>query len=107
MTEAELMRRIQHRNSHSDIRLFRNNVGLAMTPDGSPIRYGLCTGSSDLVGWKTVIITPDMVGKKLAQFVAIEVKTTTKLSPEQAKFLEQVNKMGGIGKVLYSEDEQI
>ncbi|WP_336288349.1 hypothetical protein [Bartonella sp. CB60] len=32
------------------------------------LRAGLCEGSSDLIGFKTITVTPDMVGKKLPSF---------------------------------------
>lgn len=47
-------------------RLFRNNVGLFKTIDGRIIKTGLHNGSSDLIGWTQVKITPDMVGKTVA-----------------------------------------
>jgi dihydroxyacid dehydratase/phosphogluconate dehydratase len=41
-----------------------------------------------------------MLGKKLAVFSAIEVKTETgKVSPEQKVFLENVKNAGGIAKI--------
>jgi hypothetical protein len=68
--------------------------------ENSTIVYGLCNGSSDLIGWTSIEITPDMLGKKLAVFSAIEVKTETgKLSPEQKIFLENVKNAGGIAKI--------
>jgi ribosomal protein S19 len=58
-----------------DVRLFRNNVG-AYSIAGRFIRYGLHTGSGDLIGWKTVTITPQMIGRKMAVFVSVETKKT-------------------------------
>lgn len=66
------------------LRLFRNNVGVAMNPKGQPIRFGLANDSKslneqlksgDLIGWRTLIITPEMVGTHVAQFVSIECKS--------------------------------
>jgi hypothetical protein len=37
------------------------------------LKYGLCLGSSDLIGWTIREITPDMVEKKVAVFTAIQV----------------------------------
>jgi|LakMenEpi03Aug12_release.lakeMendotaPanAssembly.Ray.scaffolds.fasta_scaffold45299_10 hypothetical protein len=86
-------------------RLFRNNVGLATTRNGHTIRYGLCTGSSDLIGWTTREITPEMVGQKVAIFTAVELKTkNVRVTPEQWIFLEQVKKAGGIA-ILHREPQ--
>jgi hypothetical protein len=91
-----------------DARLFRNNVGLFKTKDGRNIQTGLCVGSSDLIGFKTITVTPEMVGQKVAIFTAIEVKTEKgKVSPEQSKFIEIVRSFGGIGAVVRSVDDAV
>jgi hypothetical protein len=98
---------------------FRNNVGLgwigetAATKDGSmlvrnprPLRAGLCKGSSDIIGWVTVEITPEMVGKKIAVFMALEVKTakgTTR--KEQLNFIEVVKRSGGVAGIVRSSEQ--
>jgi len=64
---------------------------------------GLFPGSGDLIGWRTVTITPDMVGKPIAQFLSIEVKTTTgKVRPDQSNWLKQVNISGGLAIIARS-----
>ena len=102
-------------------RVFRNNVGIGWTgnvfntskgdkliKNARPLRAGLCTGSSDLIGWTEKIITPDMVGKNIAIFTAIEVKTDKgRASKDQLNFIEQVNKSGGIAGVCRSENDVI
>lgn len=89
-----------------DVRIFRNNVGLFKTQDGRNVQTGLCVGSSDLIGFQSVTITPDMVGQKVAIFTAIEVKTESgKVSPQQDKFIEMVARFGGIGAIVRSVDE--
>jgi ribosomal protein S19 len=40
-----------------------------------PVQFGLCKGSADLIGWKRVTVTPEMVGSTVAVFTSIEVKT--------------------------------
>lgn len=65
-----------------------------------PLRAGLHEGSSDLIGWKTVEITPEMIGKKVAIFVSIEGKTDFgRISNTQAIWLQNVKNAGGIGYV--------
>ena len=64
-------------------RLLRNNNGACVTEDGRQLRFGLGniskrvnknSKSSDLIGITVVEITPEMVGKKIGVFTAIEVK---------------------------------
>ena len=49
-----------------------------------------------------------MVGKKVARFVALEVKTPTgKDSPEQENVINRVNAAGGKAGVVKSEEEAV
>lgn len=65
--------------------------------------YGLCEGSSDLIGWRTRIITAEDVGKPIAQFVAIEVKSKTgRATKDQNSFIYTVQKAGGIAGIARS-----
>jgi hypothetical protein len=51
-------------------------------------------------------ITPDMVGRRIAQFMAVEVKTPTgRLSDDQIKFIAAVTKAGGLAGVARSSDD--
>jgi hypothetical protein len=92
--------------------LFRNNVGTAYQGQMGSIsgdrvllyprfvEFGLCKGSSDLIGWTEVEITSQMVGTKVAVFTAVEVKTKTgRVSDEQKRFIKNVNDAGGIAKI--------
>lgn len=77
--------------------MWRNNTGKLEDKNGRWVSFGLCEGSSDLIGIKVVTITPDLVGKQIAQFVAIECKSKRgRLSAEQANFLAAVRAAGGI-----------
>ena len=75
MNEMNRLRAIMLGLSTPGVRLFRNNCGALKDADGRLIRYGVANpGGSDLIGWRSLTVTPDMVGRKLAVFLAIEVK---------------------------------
>jgi hypothetical protein len=87
-----------------DLRLYRNNCGSLPDPrTGRLVTFGLAKGSADLIGWRTVTVTPDMVGQRLAVFTSIEVKTSTgRLRPEQQAWLGVVRSAGGVAGVVRS-----
>ena len=88
------------------VRMFRNSVGQAETSDGRVIQFGLCRGSSDLVGYVSTEITPDMVGKRVAIFTSIEIKTKHgRVSELQQNFIDRVQLDGGISGVARSIEE--
>ena len=96
-SETALLYRLLLRASELGARLFRNNVGRLHDRNGRLVTYGLCVGSSDLIGYVPVTITPEMVGRTVAVFTAIEAKTATgRLRPEQSAFLRVVQGHGGL-----------
>ncbi len=121
MSEKSIQSNILLACSRDDTRLFRNNVGQAwqgraieityrgargqFIPNATPVRYGLCVGSSDLIGWRTVTITADMVGQRIALFAAVEVKHRAPTTEEQTRFIENVRVAGGLAGVARSEEE--
>lgn len=102
MKEADIMRSIQlDLSKDPNIRLFRNNVGVLQDVNGQHVRYGLCPGSSDLIGWTAVEVTPSMVGTRIAIFTAQEVKTPTgRVTVEQENFIAAVIRAGGFAGVV-------
>lgn len=70
-------------------------------PNGDPV-----TGTSDLIGWTPVVVTPEMVGQTLAVFTAVETKRTSggRASDDQKDFIRQVVECGGIAGVANSAD---
>ena len=122
MTETNITRSIMLAigRTLSNVRVFRNNTGMAWQGDtvrkGSlliiknprPLQAGLCEGSSDLIGWTSMEITPEMVGKKVAVFTALEVKSSRgSASDEQRNFIQRVKEAGGIATVVRTEQEAI
>lgn len=98
MLEAELMQKIQIEISRLGGRVFRNQVGKYRLKDGRYISSGLCIGSADLIGWYPI--------SNIAVFLAIEVKTPTgRIRDEQRKFLDAVNRAGGIGFIARSVED--
>ncbi len=82
-SETHVQSEMRLRAAATGKRLWRNNVGVLKDINGRPVRYGLANDSKalnavlksgDLVGWETVVITPDMVGKKIARFLSVECK---------------------------------
>ena len=105
-SEQRIQQEIRIACSTGDTRLFRNNTGTLRDQNGRPVQFGLCKGSADLIGWKRVTITPEMVGSTVAVFVSIEVKTATgRLRPEQQQWLDAVQAAGGIAGVARSVSE--
>lgn len=125
MSESEIQKKIRLAIG-SIARMFRNNVGsgwqgrsgsIKVTSDGSkyitlasprPLKAGLCEGSSDLIGWTSKTITPEMVGETVAVFTAIEVKTATgRASKEQINFIRAVIDSGGIAGIARDEAQAV
>ena len=90
--------------------MWRNNVGACQDDHGNFIRYGLANESkqmnkkiksSDLIGIRPVVITQEMVGTTIGQFVALEVKKPgwvykgTAREVAQWEFIKLVNNNGG------------
>ena len=127
LSERQIQTEILLRCGRGDTRLFRQNVGLGwvgkskrfdrretvviepgdvLVRNARPLHAGLCEGSSDLIGWHAVEVTPDMVGQRVALFTSFEVKTETgRPTPEQLKFLDAVRNAGGIACVARSVED--
>jgi hypothetical protein len=103
-TERDIQNAIRIAATAAGSRLFRNNVGVLLDQRGQRIAYGLCHGSSDLIGW-----TPRVIGGiPVAVFTAIEVKKPGgRLEPHQRQFIEQVLAAGGIAGRATSEAEAV
>lgn len=113
--EAKAKRGVLLRAAEWGSRLFRNNTGVAYTEYGRPVFFGLGNEgvkdnesfrTPDDVGFTTVTITPEMVGKQIAVFTAIDskklgfiIKSNYPVGSReygQQKFFDLVLKHGGI-----------
>jgi hypothetical protein len=105
-SEQTIQQHIRLACSIGTCRLFRNNTGTLRDINGRPVSFGLCKGSADLIGWRTVTITPEMVGQQVAIFTSIEVKSSSgRVKPEQQQWLNAVQAAGGIAGVARSVGE--
>ena len=107
MNETTILQRIRLEASKiPGLKLFRQNVGALKDQQGRFVQFGLHPGSADLIGWRTVTITPDMIGKQIAVFASVEVKTQDgRVRPDQQNWLEQVKKAGGLAVVARSPEQ--
>lgn len=109
--ETELQQRIRLAvGTLPGFRVWRNNSGKLPDPrTGRWVQFGVASpGGSDLLGYRTIEITPDMVGRKVAVFTAIEIKTSTgRATPEQRRFIDHIRAAGGIAAIVRSIDEAL
>jgi hypothetical protein len=115
-SEARIQSQVRLAAPSVGIRLFRNNVGVLKDDRGVPVRYGLANDSpalnkrlksSDLIGWRRLPITGNMVGCVVAQFVALECKRPgwsfapgDEREEAQRRWLELVLADGGYAKFV-------
>ena len=111
--EAGVQARVRLDGRHAGFTLWRNNVGALRDERGVPVRYGLANDSKslnetiksgDLIGWRSVLITPEHVGSTIAQFVSIECKrpdwapsATDPRETAQRRWANLVVASGGVG----------
>ncbi len=107
--ETRLLREL----SRGDTRLFRNTIGegwmgktarregdLILLQNARHVTFGLCVGSSDHIGWTSVVIGPEHIGQRFARFVAIEAKDGTgRTTADQRNFISRVVECGGLAGV--------
>ncbi len=134
-SEARVSQDVHIAASKAGVRLFRNNVGAtpakvaAKCPRCShrfevqlerPVRYGLANTSaavneklksSDFIGITPIVITQEMVGRRVGIFTAFECKRqgwqfkATKHELAQLAFIDLVLALGGIGAFIADADQ--
>lgn len=122
MTEAELKAQIRLAlGCLPGVRLFNNPVGDAWAgkvvhrdqvmltlQHARNVTFGLAPGSGDLCGWTSVVVTSEMIGRRVAVFTSAEVKTDRgRVAPNQENWLRVVSKAGGIADVVRSPEDAL
>jgi hypothetical protein len=83
MLEAQIQNLVRLEAAEKGIYLWRNNVGAVYARDGRLVRFGLANDSAnvnlviksaDLIGIRPVIITKEMIGQIIGQFISREIK---------------------------------
>ena len=106
MKESKIQNDIRIACNTGSTRAWRNNIA-KLQVRGQWVNFGIPSkGGSDLIGLHTMEIQPKHIGKSVAVFVAIEVKTPTgKPSQEQIRFIEFAKKAGAIAGIARSPEE--
>ena len=118
-TEHAIMNDVRLAASDAGWTMFRNNVGMGWTgdaehlPDRSvlirnarPLHAGLCKGSSDLIGFRPLVVTAEHIGQTIAQFAAVEIKGYRGRATEpQRNFLRVVQEAGGVAILARSAED--
>ena len=94
MSERDIQQAILLAASADGHRLFRNNSGSLQDRNGRWVSFGLCVGSSDLIGFSAT-----------GRFLAIEVKDKGKPTAEQLAFIAMVRRHDGLAGVAHSVAE--
>jgi hypothetical protein len=119
LSEAAILNLVKLEATRKGCRIWRNNIGASYMQDGSFLRYGLANDSAgmnkiiksaDLIGIRPVLITHNMVGATIGQFVSREVKasnwkyTGTDREKAQLAWAELILSMGGDAAFCISDN---
>lgn len=116
MSENAVTSHVRLAAAQLGVTLWRNNCGGFYDEQGRFVRYGLGSeakvASSDWVGIRPVLITPEMVGQVLGVFTAVEMKKEgwhfhpdDKHESDQKHFIDIVNANGGMSGFAQSVDD--
>lgn len=109
-TERDIQARVWEGVGREGATMFRNNVGAFKKGHIIKrfIRFGLLKGSADLIGWTSVIVTHEMIGKKIAVFTSLEIKKKTgKAKKDQIYWAGRVRGDGGYAGIVRSLAEAL
>lgn len=110
--ETNVWKQAQIDLSPAGFRLFRNQryVGPIVRQGeitNSFANCGLMNGAGDLIGYRIIRITPDMVGRTFAQFVSLESKVPKGgvVSEDQKNWKAAINKDGGLAEIIHGPED--
>jgi len=129
VSDSAFLKRILLACSRGPTRLFRCNRGTGWTGrvervakpttvtmglgdvlirGARPLHAGLTDGNGDLIGWHSIVVTPEMVGRRIAVFASLEGKQgRDRMSAAQKNWRDHVLDAGGIAVEVRSvEDAQ-
>lgn len=110
MKEQDVLNKFRMDKASEGVELWHNPSGALYNHSGRLIRFGLCNDSttinmkiksSDLIGGEEITITQDMVGIKILQLVAYEIKHPQwkykgdRHEAAQKVFIDKINRKGG------------
>ena len=96
-SEANVMNDCLLALSQAGCLAWRNNTGQLPDANGRPIKFGLCVGSSDIIG-----VAPD------GRFLAVECKTAIgQPTDAQVRFLDAVRSKGGRAGIARCADDAV
>lgn len=110
LSEAAVQQNLRLEGARKGVRLFRNNVGAYEDETRSFVRYGLANESSqvnkqiksgDLIGIRPLVVTPQMVGHVVGQFVSREAKpgnwrySASEREQAQLRWIQLIISLGG------------
>lgn len=105
--ETNIMNKIMLKMSEKGWLVWRNQVGLFKTMDGTrTVPIGV-KGSADIFSVKPTVITQDMVGQTVGIFVAVEVKTATGRQSEPQKNWQKVAESKGMEYILARSEDDV
>lgn len=119
-SEDEVDQLVQLEAAKHGLLLMRNNSGALKNESGTPVRFGLHNispeqndkfKSSDRIAIMPVTITPEMVGKTVGVFMAVEMKkhpwkyTGKDREEGQKNFIDYINTRGGCAMFVTSIED--
>lgn len=116
MSESAVTSRVRLAAAQLNTPLWRNNRGAFRDDTGRLIKCGLGSeadlSSSDYIGIRPVLVTPEMVGQVLGVFTAVEMKKegfkfnkNDKHLLQQKHFIDIVNNYGGFAGFASSVED--